>query len=77
MISESVKDTTIAMLEESMWQSMTAYRPESSQAFIGNISLLLPLLDTLKNVVFFVKDEQARYQLANKTLLKRCKLHKQ
>lgn len=76
MIIESVKDSTIAMLKVSMWQSMTAYRPESREAFIGNISLLLPLLDTLKNVVFFVKDEQARYQLANKTLLKRCKLHK-
>lgn len=28
------------------------------------------------NVVFFVKDEQVRYQLANRTLLKRCKLNR-
>lgn len=71
MLSHSVEDTTLAM---SLQQSMVAYYPESSAAFIGNVSLLLPLFDTLTNVVFFVKDEQARYQLANRTLLKRCKL---
>lgn len=76
MVSRSAEDTAPAMLSASLRQSMTAYYPDNSEAFIGNISLLLPLLDTLTNVVFFVKDEEARYQLANKTLLKRCKLHK-
>ncbi len=77
MLNHSVEDTTLAMsLQQSMVQSMVAYYPDSSAAFIGNVSLLLPLLDTLTNVVFFVKDEQARYQLANKTLLKRCKLNR-
>ncbi|WP_367103235.1 helix-turn-helix domain-containing protein [uncultured Psychrobacter sp.] len=61
---------------ESLQQHIADYRPENGAAFIGNVSLLLPLLDTLTNVVFFVKDEQARYQLANKTLIKRCKLDK-
>lgn len=76
MVRESVEDTASAMLSVALQQNMTAYYPDNSEAFIGNISLLLPLLDTLTNVVFFVKDEKARYQLANKTLLKRCKLHK-
>lgn len=63
-------------LAKSLQHSMLTYFPDSSESFIGNVSLLLTLLDTLTNVVFFVKDEQARYQLANRTLLKRCKLDK-
>lgn len=71
-----IEETVIAPFTASLQQQMTSYCPDSSEAFIGNVSLLLPLLDTLKNVVFFVKDEQARYQLANRTLLKRCQLSK-
>ena len=74
VITDVIEDTALAMLTTSLQQNMTVYRPDSSEAFIGNVSLLLPLLNTLTNVVFFVKDEQARYQLANKTLLKRCQL---
>lgn len=74
VITEVIEDTALAMLATSLQQTMTAYYPDSREAFIGNVSLLLPLLNTLTNVVFFVKDEQARYQLANKTLLKRCQL---
>ena len=37
---------------------------------------MLPLIDNFTKIVFFVKDEQARYQLANRTLLKRCQLNK-
>lgn len=33
-----------------------------------------PLFDALPDVVFFVKDEQARYVLVNKTLVARCGL---
>ena len=69
-----IEESGLVGFTASLRQSMSAYYPDSSEAFVGNVSLLLPLLDTLKNVVFFVKDEQARYQLANKTLLKRCKL---
>lgn len=69
-----LEEADTATFTLSLRQRMTTYCPESRDAFVGNVSLLLPLLDTLKNVVFFVKDEQARYQLANKTLLKRCQL---
>lgn len=75
MMTEAMKESGVGVLTASLQQNMLANCPVSNAAFIGSISLLLPLLDTLKNVVFFVKDEEARYQLANKTLLKRCKLH--
>ncbi len=73
-MTDVIEDTALAMLATSLHQNIAAYCPDSSETFIGNVSLLLPLLNTLTNVVFFVKDEQARYQLANKTLLKRCQL---
>ncbi|WP_350656313.1 helix-turn-helix domain-containing protein [Psychrobacter sp. S1-30-MNA-CIBAN-0213] len=76
VITDVIEDAALAMLTTSLQQNMTAYYPDSSEAFIGNVSLLLPLLNTLTNVVFFVKDELACYQLANKTLLKRCQLSK-
>ncbi len=66
--------TENTQFRDSLCQYIADYRPENSLAFVGNVSLLLPLFDTLTNVVFFVKDEQARYQLANKTLLTRCQL---
>lgn len=53
------------------------YTPRNSEEFIGNISLLLPLLNTLTNIVFFVKDEQARYRVVNDTLIKRSGLNRQ
>ena len=73
MFNNAIEEKKLAAV---LQQSLDNYYPDNSSVFIGSISLLLPLLDTLSNVVFFVKDEQARYQLANKTLLKRCKLNK-
>lgn len=76
MLSYVVEDAMLAALTKSLTQDTDRYYPDNSVAFIGSVSLLLPLFDTLPNVVFFVKDDQARYQLANKTLLKRCKVSK-
>ena len=73
MFNNAIEEKNLAAV---LQQSLDNYYPDNSSVFIGCISLLLPLLDTLSNVVFFVKDKQARYQLANKTLLKRCKLSK-
>ena len=53
VITDVIEDTALAMLTTSLQQSMTVYRPDSREAFVGNISLLLPLLNTLTNVVFF------------------------
>ncbi|WP_019938133.1 AraC family transcriptional regulator [Bordetella sp. FB-8] len=41
---------------------------------VAHFSLLEPVFDTLPDVVFFVKDNQARYVLANRTLAARCGL---
>ncbi|MCP2040384.1 AraC-like DNA-binding protein [Neisseria sp. HSC-16F19] len=42
--------------------------PHDLDDFLAYVRLLLPLLDTLSNVVFFVKDTEARYRLVNQTL---------
>ena len=52
-------------------KQLQAYRPKNLQEFVGNVSLLIPLLDTMANTVFFVKDSQACYQLVSRTLIKR------
>jgi len=50
---------------------LQTYRPATFDEFAGNISLLMPLFDTMTNVVFFVKDDKACYRLVNRTLIKR------
>ena len=56
MMMDVIEEAGLVGFTASLRQSMATYYSESSEAFIGNVSLLLPLLDTLKNVVFFVKD---------------------
>jgi AraC-like DNA-binding protein len=41
---------------------------------VAHFALLEPVFDTMGDVVFFVKDDQARYVLANQTLASRCGL---
>lgn len=53
---------------------LQTYQPANFDEFVGNISLLMPLFDTMKNVVFFVKDDQACYRLVSKTLIRRSGL---
>ncbi|WP_019671838.1 AraC family transcriptional regulator [Psychrobacter lutiphocae] len=59
---------------ETLKLSIKKYFPKNEEDFVNNIFLILPLLDMLSNVVFFVKDAQARYRVVNKTLVKRCGL---
>lgn len=47
-------------------------RPEDMDSLLNAIALLLPLLDAIAGVVFFIKDDQARYLMANQTLATRC-----
>lgn len=75
MATNYLEGNATATLAESLQKNIHSYRPANKEVFIGSVSLLLPLLDTLTNVVFFVKDDQAQYQLANETLLKRCNLN--
>lgn len=45
---------------------------QSMQHMVAHFSLLEPLFDAMPDVVFFVKDDNARYVIVNTTLAKRC-----
>lgn len=48
------------------------HRPSSLRSVLNSLALIAPLLNAIPNVVFFIKDINARYLLANLTLAKRC-----
>ena len=50
------------------WQQ----RPNNLRDLLNTLALIAPLLNAIPNVVFFIKDAQARYLLANLTLARRC-----
>lgn len=50
------------------------HRPDSLEEWLNHLSILTPILNALPNIVFFVKNTQAEYVLANQTLAKRCGL---
>jgi AraC-like DNA-binding protein len=52
----------------------TAMQAQSLQQMVAHFSLLEPLFDAMPDVVFFVKDHEARYLVANTTLATRCGL---
>ncbi|MDF3838273.1 AraC family transcriptional regulator [Cupriavidus basilensis] len=47
-------------------------RPADMASLLNAISLITPLLNAIPNVVFFIKDCEARYLVANLTLATRC-----
>ena len=47
-------------------------RPNNLRDLLNTLALIAPLLNAIPNVVFFIKDAQARYLLANLTLARRC-----
>ncbi len=49
-----------------------ARRPETLEHLLDGALALLPILDVIPNAVIFIKDVQARYRLANNTLVQRC-----
>jgi AraC-like DNA-binding protein len=49
---------------------------QSMQQMVAHFSLLEPLFDAMPDVVFFVKDDKARYVIVNTTLAVRCGLKK-
>jgi hypothetical protein len=54
------------------WQQQT--RPASLDSLLDALGPLLPVLDLIPNAAIFIKDAQARYLLANQTLVERCGL---
>lgn len=55
-------------------EGLTAHRPKNMKELMACISLMQPMLDAIPNAVIFVKDAQARYLMANRTLVERCGL---
>ncbi|WP_249674378.1 AraC family transcriptional regulator [Pseudomonas abieticivorans] len=53
-------------------QGSAQQRPETLDDMLCNVAPLLPMLDVIPNAVIFIKDLQARYVLANRTLVQRC-----
>lgn len=47
-------------------------RPQTLDELLAGVTPLLPLLDVIPTAVIFIKDPQARYRLANHTLVQRC-----
>ncbi|EPK6163510.1 helix-turn-helix domain-containing protein [Providencia stuartii] len=47
---------------------------DNIEILLNHLGLVMPLINTLPNVTFFVKDRNAKYLLANENLAKRCKM---
>lgn len=55
-------------------QGSESNRPQTIEELLAGVGLLLPMLDVIPNAAIFIKDVQARYVLANRTLVQRCGL---
>jgi AraC-like DNA-binding protein len=53
-------------------EGLARQRPENMPSLLNALALIAPLLNAIPHVVFFIKDAQARYLLANLTLARRC-----
>lgn len=49
-------------------------RPHDMQQLLAGVAQLLPMLDVIPSAAIFIKDIEARYVLANHTLVQRCGL---
>ncbi|CAM3781255.1 HTH-type transcriptional regulator ArgR [Pseudomonas reidholzensis] len=57
-----------------LYANLDQHRPATIEALLASVALLLPILDAIPNAAIFIKDAQARYVLANRTLVQRCGL---
>lgn len=55
-------------------QGSEANPPHSIEQLLAGVAQLLPMLDVIPNAAIFIKDLDARYVLANRTLVQRCGL---
>lgn len=49
-------------------------RPATIEDMLRGVAPLLPMLDVIPDAVIFIKDVEARYLMANRTLVQRCGL---
>ncbi|KPG75064.1 AraC family transcriptional regulator [Pseudomonas libanensis] len=62
------------MLHSAFANLFQGSRPHSIEQLLSGVEQLLPMLDVLPNAAIFIKDIDARYVLANRTLVQRCGL---
>ena len=62
------------MLQSAFASLFQGNRPHSIEQLLSGVEQLLPMLDVLPNAAIFIKDIDARYVLANRTLVQRCGL---
>jgi PAS domain-containing protein len=55
-----------------MHASLTTFKPCDLPTPLSSLQSIAALLDTLSDVVFFIKDSEARYAFANQALARRC-----
>lgn len=55
-----------------MLAALVTANPCQLPSLLGSLQPLAPLLDALADVVFFIKDDAARYAFVNTTLARRC-----
>jgi hypothetical protein len=67
------EDDVFAVEQLSRWcDGLAQQRPNTLRDLLNSLALIAPLFNAMPNVVFFIKDVQARYLFANLTLAKRC-----
>lgn len=69
---EHIVDNMLDFL--SLNDGLNTFRPRCLAELVEHFSLLMPLFNRIPSLVFFVKDEEAKYVLANQTLATRCNL---
>jgi len=75
VVPPSLYDPGVALGSPSaMFPSLTTFKPCDLPTLLCNLQPIAPLLDTLSDVVFFIKDRDARYVFVNQTLARRCGL---
>ncbi|MFK3771386.1 helix-turn-helix domain-containing protein [Pseudomonas sp. NPDC089406] len=62
------------MTHDTLLHTFDHYQPVNLESLLASVQLLLPMLDVIANAAIFIKDTQARYVLANRTLVQRCGL---
>jgi AraC-like DNA-binding protein len=64
------------MAQETDSMNAPAFLPERGEtslaAMLSHFILLAPVFDAMPDIVFFVKDTEARYVMVNRTLVSRC-----
>ncbi|PSH23110.1 AraC family transcriptional regulator [Yersinia pseudotuberculosis] len=70
-VDQEDQDFSVEQLTQLCYGLVQQY-PGNLHTVLNSLTLIAPLLNAIPNVVFFIKDTQARYLLVNVTLAQRC-----